>query len=469
MLEYLDKQTRLTGNQYKIIAAAVIGDMLEFFDLYLIAYVLSFIVKPWRLTYGQSMCILLSSGIGAIIGAYLWGYIADRIGRRTVFIATVINFSVATGIQALTPEGGWIFLTVFRFFVGVGVGGLYVVDLPLVQEFMPTSKRGFIGGIVTSFVPVGNMLGAVLGAYLAPSIGWRGLFVIGLLPALFTLVVRAWVPESPRWLARMGRTEEARASLGWALQIDPKSIPLSAVTLPSSPPTRFLDLFRYPRSLIVSWFGNLGAQTGVYGVNLWAPTLLMLLMGVSPAVAAFWMIWVNAGSFVGRFFFAWLSEAIGRRASGAVIGFGAAAATLLAGLFPTAMLGTISVFWLLLIIVQFVGSGGFSVIGPYAAEVWPAGLRATGMGSAYGFGGIGKVIGPAGLALIIGSTDLISLKVTLDAITPAFLYLAAWFALSGIVYLAFGFETKGRSFEEIDEQLAGQRARAGRARSAPAQ
>src|SRR3984893_13684101 len=192
MLEYLDKQTRLTGNQYKIITAAVIGDMLEFFDLYLIAYVLAFIAKPWQLTYGESMAILLSSGIGAIAGAYIWGYIADRIGRRTVFIATVINFSVATGILALTPDRGWIFLTAFRFFVGFGVGGLYVVDLPLVQEFMPTSKRGLIGGLVTCFIPLGTMLGAVLGAYLAPLVGWRGLFVGGLPTALLPLVVRGW-------------------------------------------------------------------------------------------------------------------------------------------------------------------------------------------------------------------------------------------------------------------------------------
>jgi putative MFS transporter len=462
MLDYLDKQARLTGNQYKIITAAVIGDMLEFFDLYLIAYVLAFIAKPWQLTYGESMAILLSSGVGAIIGAYVWGYIADRIGRKTVFIATVINFSVATGILALTPERGWIFLTVFRFFVGVGVGGLYVVDLPLVQEFMPTSKRGFIGGIVTSFVPLGNMLGAILGAYLAPVVGWRGLFVVGLLPALLTLLIRAWVPESPRWLARMGRHDEARQSLAWALEIDPKSIPLSAVAPPPAEQTRFLDLFRYPRSLVVSWFGNLGIQTGIYGISLWAPVLLVMLMKVSPADASFWMIFVTGGSFVGRFFFAWLSEVIGRRASSGIVGLGAAASVVLAGLFPTAMLGSVSVFWLLLILVNFAGSGGFSVIGPYAAEVWPASLRATGMGSAYGFGGIGKLIGPAGLAWIIGSSNIINPQATLDAITPAFLYLAAWFAFSGVVYLVFGFETKGRSFEEIDAALLEQQQRPAR-------
>lgn len=459
MLEHLDRQTRLTGNQRKIVAAAAIGDALEFFDYYLIGYVLAFIIKPWQLTYGQSGLILLSSGIGAIAGAYVWGYVADRIGRRTVFIATVVNFSVATGILALTPEHGWIFLTVFRFFVGFGVGGLYVVDLPLVQEFMPTAKRGFVGGLVTCFIPLGTLLGAVLGAFLAPLVGWRGLFAVGLLPALLILPIRAWVPESPRWLIHMGRFEEARRSLAWALQVDPATLPLSALPKASGPPTRFLDLFHYPRSLIVSWVGNLGIQTGVYGIGLWAPVLLMLVMGVSPEVASFWMIFVNLGNFVGRFVFAWLSDAIGRRASAGIVGLGAAAATVAAGLYPTAMIGGVSVFWLLLILATAIGSGGWPVIGPYAAEVWPSSLRVTGMGSAYGFGGIGKVIGPAGLAVIIGSPSMINPKVTLDAITPAFVYLAAWFALAGVVYLAFGFETKGRSFEAIDEHLAAERTR----------
>jgi putative MFS transporter len=468
MLEHLDRQTRLTANQYKIIAAAAIGDALEFFDYYLIGYVLVFIIKPWNLTAGQTGLILLSSGVGAIAGAYIWGYVADRIGRRTVFIATVLNFSVATGILALTPDQGWIFLTVFRFAVGFGVGGLYCVDLPLVQEFMPTSKRGFIGGLVTCFIPLGTMLGAVLGAYLAPVVGWRGLFAVGLVPALLTLLIRAWVPESPRWLMRMGRFEEARRALAWALAVDPATIPLPTVTPPAPEPTRFMELFRYPRSLLVSWIGNLGIQTGVYGIGLWGPILLMIVLNVPPEVASFWMIFVNAGNFVGRFIFAWLSDAIGRRPSAGIVGLGAAAATVAAGLFPSAMIGTISVFWLLLILVQTLGSGGWPVIGPYAAEVWPARLRATGMGSAYGFGGIGKVIGPAGLALIIGSSNMISPQVTLDAITPAFMYLASWFALAGVVYLVFGFETKGRSFEAIDEQLAAETAATRPATPAPA-
>ena len=134
MFDVLDRQTRLTGNQKKIIAAAVIGDALEFFDYFLIGYVLAFVIGPWKLTFGQSAIVLMSSGIGAIIGAYAWGWLADRIGRRKVFIGTVLNFSIATGLLYFTPDNGWIYLTIMRFFVGTGVGGLYCVDLPLVQD-----------------------------------------------------------------------------------------------------------------------------------------------------------------------------------------------------------------------------------------------------------------------------------------------------------------------------------------------
>src|SRR6516162_8363796 len=162
MFERLDQTRSLTANQMRIIAAAILGDMLEFFDYFLIGFVLAFIVGPWKLSFGQSAINLLSSGIGAILGAAVWGRLADRIGRRAVFIGTVLNFSIATGILALTPDQGWIFLTIFRFFVGFGVGGLYCVDLPLVQEFMPSSKRGLMGGIVTAAIPLGVGLGAVL-------------------------------------------------------------------------------------------------------------------------------------------------------------------------------------------------------------------------------------------------------------------------------------------------------------------
>jgi len=454
MFEVLDQQTRLTGNQKKIVAAAIIGDALEFFDYFLIGFVLAFVIGPWKLTFGQSAIVLLSSGIGATIGAMFWGWMADRVGRRKVFIATVLNFSLATGLLCFTPDNGWIYLTIFRFFVGFGVGGLYCVDLPLVQEFVPTSKRGRIGGLVTVFIPVGVGIGAVLGAYLAPHIGWRGLFAFGVLPALVTLLVRLWVPESPLWLVRQGRYEEARKSLAWALQVDPDTLPLPAADSAPLMQSHWLDLFKHPRSLIVSWIGNLGAQTGIYGLTLWAPTLFVLLLKVTPPQASKMMIALTLSGAIGRISFSFFSEKLGRRVSGGLLGFGAGALVMVAGLMYDSFIGGISAFWLILIVAFFFADGGFAIVGPYAAEVWPSNLRTSGMGSAYGFGGIGKIIGPLGLALIVGSSNFVKPDVPLSQISTAFFYLGAWYVLAGVVYLFLGIETKGRSIEQIDRDLA---------------
>src|SRR5215813_14979926 len=253
MLDLLERQQRLTLNQWKLILTGNLADLLDFFDFFLIGYVLAFITKEWQLTYWQGAVILLSSGIGAVPGAFLWGWVADKIGRRKVFIWTSVNLAVATAVMAFTPGpngwiAGWVFLAIFRFFVGLGNAGLYAVDLPLVQEFMPASKRGWVSALITTLLPAGSLLGGVAGAYLTPIIGWRGLFLVGLVPIVLVLMVRYWVPESPRWLIRMGRHDEARRSLAWALQVDPKTIALPA-TLPGVERASWRELFSYPRSV----------------------------------------------------------------------------------------------------------------------------------------------------------------------------------------------------------------------------
>ena len=158
MLERLEKQKKLTANQWKIIATANVGDMLDFFDFFLIGYVLAFILKEWQLTYGQSAVILVSAGLGAVPGAFFWGWMGDRIGRRKVFILTALNVALATGVMYFTPGqggwiAGWIFLSFFRFFVGFGNAGLIAVDIPLVQEFVPAYKRGWVSGLTTTLLP----------------------------------------------------------------------------------------------------------------------------------------------------------------------------------------------------------------------------------------------------------------------------------------------------------------------------
>lgn len=294
----------------------------------------------------------------------------------------------------------------------------------------------------------------MLGAHLGPIIGWRGLFALGVTPALAVLLVRAWVPESPHWLASVGRVKEARESLAWALEIEPGKIPLPDSTAARTDPVRWMELFHYPRSLAVSWLGNLAAQTGIYGLSLWAPTLLVQLLRISAARAASLMIGCSLSAFAGRIAFAYFSEALGRRLSGAMFGFGAAALLILASFSHGQIANGVSAFWLVLVAAYFFADGGFAIVGPYAAEVWPSRLRATGMGAAYGFGGIGKIIGPLGLALIVGSSDVIKPEASVTKIVPAFFYLGGFYALAGIIYGFFGMETRNRSIAEIDRELS---------------
>jgi putative MFS transporter len=451
MLQLLEQQDKLTKNQWLIAGAATLGDMLDFFDFLLIGFVLAFIVNDWQLTYGQSGAILLASGVSAPFGSLFYGWLADKVGRRTALIASVLNVSVATGAMALTPHGAWIYLLVCRFVVGFGVTGLYSVDITLMQEFTGSKKRGWITGLTTTMLPAGFLLGALLGAFATPYIGWRGLFAIGLLPALLTLYIRAFVPESPHWLLRRGRLEEARQSLAWALMIDPQDITLPAVLLPVEK-TRWIELFKYPRSIIAGCLTGL-TQTGGVALALWQVTLLVMVLGITPPEASKLVIWISIAAIAGRFFCSWISDAWGRRASGIFSCLTAAFFMFMAGYLHSMFVGGLSMFFTMILLQSFFGSGNYSIVGPYMGELWPARLRGSGMGLVYGVGNLGKFIGPAGLALIAGQSNFVSPKATLDALVPGFAYFASWYVLGALAFWLIAMETRGRTIDEIDAEL----------------
>jgi MFS transporter, putative metabolite:H+ symporter len=452
VLDLLERQTKLTANQWKIAGAATLGDMLDFFDFFLIGFVLAFIVKEWNLTYGQSGAILLASGVSAPFGSLLYGWMADKVGRRAALITAVLNVSLATAAMALTPEGGWLYLVACRFVVGFGVTGLYSVDITLMQEFSPAHKRGWFTGLTTTMLPAGQLLAALLGAFAAPYIGWRGMVAVGLAPALLCLYIRAFVPESPHWLLRQGRVEEARRALGWALQIDPAQIALP-VTPPAVEHTRWLEIFKYPRSIIAGCLTGL-TQTGGVALALWLVTLLVMVLKITPPEASKLVIWVSILAILGRFFASWISDAWGRRASGIFTCLTAALFMALAGYLHDFFIGGVSLFYVMILLQSFFGSGNYSIVGPYMGEVWPARLRGSGMGFVYGVGNLGKFIGPAGLALIAGSSNFVNPKATLDALIPGFLYFASWYVLGAIAFWLIAMETRGRTIEEIDTALS---------------
>ena len=344
-------------------------------------------------------------------------------------------------------------MVAMRFIVGFGNAGMVAVDLPLLQEFMPASKRGWVSGLATALLPAGPALAAALSASLGAIIGWRGLFAIGLLPAAMAFMIRVWVPESPRWLIGQGRVKEARRSLAWALQIDPEQISVP-VEVAEVQRTSWAELFKYPRSIAVGCLTGL-SQTGVAGLGLWGVVLLALILKVSPAEASFLAIWIGLTAVPGRAVGAWLSDLLGRRYAGILTGLLGAAAMLAAGYWHDVYVGAFSVYYLMLLAHGFIGGPGanFAIVFPYMAELWPATLRASGFGFVYGTSNIGKFIGPAGLAVIAGASNYVAPKATLDAIVPAFIYFSSWYFLAALAFLLIGVETRGRTIEQLDAAI----------------
>jgi putative MFS transporter len=454
-------QAKLTANHYKLIIAAVLGDMLEFFDYFIIAFVLSFIVVPWKLSYGATAIVLLSAGVGSLLGSFFFGWLADRIGRMPVLYITTATFTLPSVFMYFTPEGNWQYLTVFRFLVGFGVGGLYSVDLPLVQEFVPTRVRGVVGGIVTALIPAGTLLGSFCAAFLTPKIGWRGLFLIGLIPAVISIFFRYWMRESPRWLVKQGRYEEAVKSINWVLKdnIDYRKVVVTAEDKADQKKPSVAQLFKYPRSVAVTWIVSFLQSIMDYGFVLWAPTLLAIVLKVPPARAAKLFIAVPLASVIGKFVWAFLSEIVGRRVGGMLVGLGSTIMCLVISRFWNVWWGDIPLIYVSFIAVYGFINGGWSITGPYSTELWPQRLRATGMGSAYGMGGIGRIFGPMILAIFAGSSNLVSPKATTAAIGPAYIF----FALCGVAMIVtyyFGLETRNKTMSEIETMLGGDKAMA---------
>jgi putative MFS transporter len=444
---------QLTRRQWRVVLFCALAGMLETMDMYIIAFVLAVITAPWGLSYGKSATILLTSGVGAVIGSFVWGHLADRFGRKQAFVATIFTCSAASLALVFTPTGDWMYLAGLRTLIGFGTGGFFIFVV-LVQEFAPATNRGFASGVVSTAAAGGLLLGAICGSFLMPRLGWRGMFAVGALPALLGVAVIYLMPESPRWALAHGRTELGRRALRWALGPDAEveGIVSAYAKVESLPGWR--DVLALKRSALAGTMINFGTVTGYYGIVLWAPTLLAQILGISGARAATLMMAISASGLLCRLATGWLADRIGRRRCGAAAVCGAAVALLVSGLAARGIGIPQHVFWLPFGLAFVLGDSGFAIMGMYTSEIWPSRLRGRGSGISYGAGSVGKIIGPLGLALLIGASNMISPAATVGSIVPAFAYLACMFLLAGLAYLFVARETRGRSLEDLDRQLA---------------
>lgn len=436
----------LTPRYWASMTLVVLTGVFDFFDFYIVGFLVAVLGPQWNLTFGQSSVILLSAGVGAIVGSLAWGALSDRWGRKTLLVVGVTLCAVGAGSVSLIPDGAWEVFAALRFVVGFGVGAAASIGVPLIVEYTPTRHRTIIASAAVIPVSLGVLAASLTAATLVNEIGWRGLAMLGFLPLVPALLIALIVPESVRWLVTRGREAEARGIVARMLVVRLDSLPrtVSIGSAASAPAAGFAELLARPRLFwltIVVWFG---ASTANYGVFLWGPTIVALLYGVPLKEAAQLFIIVSLTGLAGRAIFSLLPQWLGRRRCGEIMGYGIAVSLGAAGLFFDRTILGYPAFVVLLIPAALFFDGGFSNIAPYSAEIFPVRLSARGVGLAQAANGIGKIAGPLCLALIAGASNLISPKATMDAVTPAFLFLAACGLAIGLAFTLLGVETHGK-------------------------
>jgi len=442
-LEQIDSRP-LTKNQKNLITLAVVGNISEFFDMFLIGFAVAALLKDpaWHLQGYEAGIILAMSGLGTVIGSIGWGWLADKIGRKASFTWCVVLFTVFTFASVFTPTDAWVLLAALRVLVGIGVGGLNITSIPYVQEFVPAKQRGFLSGLTAVFIPLGLFLGSVASSLTGGN--WRLLIGIGAVPILLLLWLRM-VPESPRFLQSKGRHDEAQKSLAWALEMPADQIgSLPEVTHAAT--TSYSVIFsKYLKSLIIVSLGSFCFIFGASVIQSWGQSILGSGYNFDTVMVGYLFMVVSLGDLLGRLSSAWLADRIGRKRVMLVYGLlGAVGLTIAAGSTMLAGDGANAgwIFFVGILIAMTFGDGAFGVLNPFGAEQFPNEARASGLGLGYGIGATAKIFGPALLGAMFGS------KITPAIIAPSFMFFAVLLVIGGITY-QFAKETKGKSLDSI--------------------
>ena len=427
---------------YKLLVVTGLGWLFDSMDTGLISFVLPILAKEWGLSPEQVGWIGSVGLIGMALGAVLAGTIADRFGRKNVFAATVILYSVATGLCAVA----WSYesLLVFRFLVGFGLGGELPVAATLMSEYAPTALRGRFIVLLESFWGLGWLVAALISYLLIPTFGWHIAFIIGAMPALYVFLIRLHMPESIRYLLSKGKIDEAQQII---LTLEKKlgvvSKPFQKDFVQEATPifklnvlTLWKKTFRVRTLMLwLTWFGIVFSY---YGIFMWLPSIVFT-QGFEVVKTFEYVLIMTLAQLPGYFAAAWLVDVIGRR-------YTLSSFLLMSGIcayfFGNAATASELLMWGAA--MSFFNLGAWGVIYTYTPELYPTAIRALGSGWAAGFGRIGGMIAP----MLVGV--LLTHGAQMNFI---FVMFASVFVIISVIVLSLGIESKKKSLEEIDASL----------------
>jgi len=429
----------LTSYQRGIFGIIATAWLFDSMDLAALTFVLGSIKQTFQLSTADAGLLSSMSFLGMFLGAASAGLLADRFGRTRVFQVSMIFWglgSLCCGLSSTVT-----LLGASRLLLGFGMGMEFPVAQSMVSEIMPAANRGRYIALLEGFWPIGFVVSGLLSYVVLSVADWHWVFILQAIPALFVLVIRRFVPESPRWLAAHGQSERAEATirgieqkvsqrLGGAALPQVERHPLAE---PSNggPATLFSGI--YARRTTMLWTLWFFALLGFYGLTTWLGALLQA-KGFPVTKSVFYTIMISLAGIPGFLCSAWLVESWGRKATLAL--------NLLAGALACYAYGSAADQTQLVIAglcMQFFLFGMWSALYAYTPELYPTRIRATGTGFASAIGRVGSLIGPYVIGMILPTAGQ----------GGVFALGAGAFTIAALAVLVLGEETRGRTLEHI--------------------
>ncbi|SFO78913.1 MFS transporter, AAHS family, 4-hydroxybenzoate transporter [Bradyrhizobium sp. Ghvi] len=407
-----------------VVCAAVL--FIDGFDTQAIGYVAPAVAQEWKLARGSLGPVFSAGLFGLMIGALIFGPMADQIGRRRIILASTVVFGIGTLLTMFAPDTTW--LIVLRVLTGLGLGGAMPNAVALTSEFSPHRRRATLVMTMFAGFSIGAALGGLLAAALIPAFGWRSVFLVGgLVPLLLVPFLLKTLPESIRFLAMAGDHDNEVADLlkkiapGTSFAGNAKFV----VPEPKLSGLPVAHLFAEGRGsvTILLWIVFFMSLLDLYLLSNWLPTVLNDL-GVSVSAAAAIGAMLQVGGVVGTFT---LGRFIDR------FSFRALSLTYLVAAVAIAAIGSAS--HSIVLVTATIFASGFCIVGgqiasnALTATFYPTAVRSTGVGWALGIGRIGSIVGPlvggAMLARDMGAQPLFA-----AAAVPALVAATAAFTLA---------------------------------------
>ena len=371
----------------------------DMYDLVVYGSVLPVLMKEWSLGPIEAGAIGSYGIFGMMVGAILFGILADRLGRKRVLTASVILFSVATAMCSFAP--GPVIFSVLRALGGLGIGGILPCLIAMLTDYAPKKRANSMVAIVMCFFSVGGILAAYVSMVLIPAFGWRSVYWVAVLPVLFLPFMVKYFLDSPAALLQKGRLDDLRSALSkiTGQSTLPANAEFAGLTQ-KDPGSPVRALFKNRRALgtLMIWIAFFMCLLMINGLTTWLPKL-MVEAGYALNSSLTFMIVLNLGAIVGTLALGKLADTWGvKRVLVPMFVVSALSLTLL---------GFGNNMAILLLLVAVTGActmGAQNISYSFVAQYYPSHMRSTAIGLASGVGRMGAIVGPTfgGVLLTLG-------------------------------------------------------------------